>query len=254
MSIGIIFMGLFIGFMVGLTGVGGAALLTPILILLGINPSIAVGTDLFYNSITKLFGSIQHFKQKTINLKLVKYLAIGSIPSALLAVGILHLFNAYFHNQEQIIKHSLGYVLILVAVATLIKTFMKNKIEWNQLQLKPVEEKRAMSIAIGAVLGFIVGLTSIGSGSMFALAMLYLYRLGPSELVGTDIAHAFLLVTAAGILHAGIGNVDYMLAVNLLLGSIPGVIIGSSLSSKFPAKPLRTILAIMILLSGIKLI
>ncbi|WP_462409598.1 sulfite exporter TauE/SafE family protein [Neobacillus sp. Marseille-QA0830] len=254
MSIGIIMMGLFIGFMVGLTGVGGAALLTPILILLGINPSIAVGTDLFYNSITKLFGSLQHWKQKTINLKLVKYLAIGSIPSALLAVAILHLFNAFFHNQEIIIKHSLGYVLILVAVATLIKTFMKNKIEWNRIQMKPLEEKRALTITIGAVLGFIVGLTSIGSGSMFALAMLYLYRMGPSELVGTDIAHAFLLVTAAGILHAGIGNVDYLLAVNLLLGSVPGVVIGSNLSSKFPAKPLRTVLAIMILLSGIKLL
>ncbi|WP_251554099.1 sulfite exporter TauE/SafE family protein [Neobacillus muris] len=254
MSMSIIIMGLFIGFMVGLTGVGGAALLTPILILLGINPSIAVGTDLFYNSITKLFGSIQHWKQKTINLKLVKYLAIGSIPSALLAVGILHLFNAFFHNQEQIIKHSLGYVLILVAIATLIKTFMKKRMEWNQLQLKPIEDKRALSITIGVVLGFIVGLTSIGSGSMFALAMLYLYRMSPSELVGTDIAHAFLLVTAAGLLHAGIGNVDYLLAINLLLGSIPGVILGSTLSSKFPAKPLRTILAIMILVSGIKLI
>ena len=254
MSAGIIVMGLFIGFMVGLTGVGGAALLTPILILLGISPSIAVGTDLIYNSITKLVGSIQHWRQKTINLKLVKYLAIGSIPSAIIAVGLLHLFNSFFHNQEQIIKHALGYVLILVALATLIKTFMKNKKEWNWLQLKPLDEKKALTITIGAILGFIVGLTSIGSGSMFALAMMYLYRLRPSELVGTDIAHAFFLVTAAGILHAGMGNVDYMLMVNLLMGSIPGDMIGSNLSSKFPAKPLRAILAIMILLSGIKLI
>lgn len=254
MSVGIIVMGLFIGFMVGLTGVGGAALLTPILILLGISPSIAVGTDLFYNSITKLFGSIQHWRQKTINLKLVKYLAIGSIPSALLAVGLLHLFDSFFHNQEQIIKHALGYVLILVAAATLFKTFMKKKIEWNPMQLKPLEEKRALTITIGAVLGFIVGLTSIGSGSLFAIAMLYLYRMNSSELVGTDIAHAFLLVTAAGFMHAGIGNVDYLLTLNLLLGSIPGVLIGSTLSSKFPAKPLRTIMAIMILFSGIKLI
>lgn len=254
MSFGIIIMGLLIGFMVGLTGVGGAALLTPILILLGINPSVAVGTDLFYNSITKLFGSYQHWRQKTINLKLVKYLAIGSIPSAVCAVGLLHLFDSFFHNQEQIIKHALGYVLILVALATLVKTFMKNKIEWNPLQAKPLEEKKALTIAIGSILGFIVGLTSIGSGSMFALAMLYLYRLSASELVGTDIAHAFLLVTAAGIMHAGIGNVDYALMVNLLLGSIPGVLLGSTLSSKFPAKPLRTIMALMILFSGLKLI
>jgi uncharacterized protein len=254
MSIGIIVMGLFIGFMVGLTGVGGAALLTPFLILLGISPSIAVGTDLFYNAITKLFGSFQHWRQKTINFQLVKYLALGSLPSAILAVGMLHLFDSFFHNQEVIIKHALGYVLILVALATLIKTFMKTKFKWNRIQLKPLQEKRTLTILIGAVLGFIVGLTSIGSGSLFALAMIFLYKMKASELVGTDIAHAFLLVTAAGIMHAGFGNVDYLLTVNLLLGSIPGVIIGSTLSAKFPAKPLRTIMAVMILISGIKLI
>src|SRR4051812_3125702 len=254
MSIGIIVMGLFIGFTVGLTGVGGAAMLTPVLILLGISPSIAVGTDLVYNSITKLFGSLQHWKQKTINLKLVKYLAIGSIPSAICAVGILHLFDSFFHNQEVVIKHALGYVLILVAVTTLIKTFLKNKLEWNDFQKKPIHEKRVLTIGIGAVLGFIVGLTSIGSGSLFALAMIYLYKLGPSELVGTDIAHAFLLVTAAGIMHAGIGNVNYVLMFNLLLGSVPGVILGSTFSAKFPAKPLRTIMALIILISGFKLL
>jgi uncharacterized protein len=254
MSIGIILMGLLIGFMVGLTGVGGAALLTPVLILLGISPSIAVGTDLVYNSITKLFGSFQHWRQKTINLTLVKYLAIGSIPSAICAVGMLQLFDSFFHNQEQVIKHALGYVLILVALTTLIKTFATGKIGENSLQKKPLHEKRGLTIGIGVILGFIVGLTSIGSGSLFALAMLYLYRMSPSELVGTDIAHAFLLVTAAGFMHAGIGNVDYLLVVNLLLGSIPGVLIGSNLSSKFPAKPLRTIMAIMILISGVKLI
>lgn len=124
MSIGMILMGLFVGFMVGLTGVGGAALLTPVLVLLGISPSIAVGTDLAYNSITKFFGSVQHWTQKTINLKLVKYLAFGSIPSAICAVGLLQTFNTFFHNQEQMITHSLGYVLILVALTTLIKTFL----------------------------------------------------------------------------------------------------------------------------------
>ena len=254
MSLGIIVMGFLVGSLVGLTGVGGAALLTPVLIILGIHPSIAVGTDLAYNSITKLFGSLQHWRQKTINLKLVKYLAIGSIPSAIVAVGVLHLFDTFFHNQEFIIKHALGYVLILVAFATLAKTFLKNKFEWNRIQVKPLHEKRSLTIAIGATVGFIVGLTSIGSGSLFALAMLYLYKMTPSELVGTDIAHAFLLVTSAGIVHAGIGNVDYMLVLNLLLGSIPGVMLGSTLSSKLPTKPLRAILAIMLLISGIKLL
>lgn len=254
MSIGIVLMGLLIGFLVGLTGVGGAALLTPVLILLGINPAIAVGTDLAYNSITKFFGSIQHWRQKTINFKLVKYLALGSIPSAICAVGTLHLFDTFFNNQEQVIKHALGYVLILVALVTLIKTFMKEKYNLNHIQLKPLHEKRTLTIIIGVVLGFLVGLTSIGSGSLFALAMIFLYKLRPGELVGTDIAHAFLLVTAAGIMHAGIGNVDFLLTFNLLLGSIPGVILGSTLSSKLPSKPLRAMLALMILISGLKLI
>jgi len=254
MSFGLIVMGLFIGFLVGMTGVGGAALLTPILILLGINPSIVVGTDLIYNSVTKFFGSIQHWRQKSINFQLVKYLAIGSIPSAILAVIILRVFDSFFQNQEQIIEHALGYTLILVAIATLVKTFMKEKYNSNRFQQKPLQEKRTMTICIGAVLGFMVGLTSIGSGSLFALAMLSLYKLRATELVGTDITHAFLLVSAAGFMHAGIGNVDYLLALNLLVGSIPGVIIGSTISSKLPAKPLRAILAFIILLSGFQLI
>ncbi|HEY4553294.1 MAG TPA: sulfite exporter TauE/SafE family protein [Bacillaceae bacterium] len=253
MSIGMIVMGLLVGFLVGLTGVGGAALLTPVLVLLGISPSVAVGTDLLYNSITKFFGSVQHWRQKTINFTLVKYLAIGSIPSAICAVGVLRLFDSFFNNQEEVIKHALGYALILVALATLFKTFHKDKFE-SKLQSKPLHEKRGLTITIGAVLGFIVGLTSIGSGSLFALAMLYLYRMRPSELVGTDIAHAFFLATAAGLMHAGIGNVNYMLVINLLLGSIPGVIMGSTVSSKLPAKPLRAIMALVILVSGFKLI
>ncbi|MCZ0754518.1 sulfite exporter TauE/SafE family protein [Anoxybacillus sp. J5B_2022] len=254
MSIGVAMMGLLVGFLVGLTGVGGAALLTPILVMIGIQPSIAVGTDLVYNSVTKLFGVIQHWRQKTINFQLVKYLAIGSIPSAVAAIGMLRVFEAEFHNQEQIIKHALGYVLILVSIAILIRTFFDEKLRPNRWQLKTIEEKRGLTIAIGAVFGFIVGLTSIGSGSLFALAMLYLYRLNASELVGTDIAHAFLLVSVAGLLHANAGSVNYALVGNLLVGSIPGVLIGSTLSAKVPTKPLRTVIAGIIIISGIKLI
>lgn len=254
MSIGIALMGLLVGFLVGLTGVGGAALLTPVLIMVGINPSIAVGTDLFYNSFTKLFGVIQHWRQKTINFKLVKYLAMGSVPSAAVAIFILQYFNSIFHNQDHIIKTALGYMLILVAISILIKTFFDKKLRPNRWQLKSIEEKRGLIIFIGAFFGFIVGLTSIGSGSLFALAMLYLFRMSASELVGTDIAHAFLLVTVAGFLHASAGTVNYMLAGNLLIGSIPGVLIGSTLSAKVPAKPLRTVIAAVIIFSGIKLI
>lgn len=254
MTISIALMGLLVGFLVGLTGVGGAALLTPILLLIGIQPTVAVGTDLFYNSITKLFGAIQHIRQKTIQFKLVKYLAIGSVPSAVIAIELLQVFKSFFHNEEAIVKHALGVILIIVAVVTIAKQLFNKKIGTNRWQLKPIEEKRGLTIFIGAVLGFIVGLTSVGSGSLFAIAILYLFRLSASELVGTDIAHAFILVTVAAVFHAELGNVDYLLAGNLLIGSIPGVLLGSSLSSKVPSKPLRTLLAALILISGIKLV
>lgn len=254
MSIGIALMGLLVGFLVGMTGVGGAALLTPVLILIGVNPSIAVGTDLVYNSITKLFGVVQHWRQKTVNVQMVKYLAMGSIPSAVIAIAALHFFEASYHNQEQIIRHALGYVLVFVSVAIIFKTFMEKRLRPNRWQTKPLSEKKGLTILIGCVFGFIVGLTSLGSGSLFAVAMIYLYKMKTSEMVGTDISHAFLLVTVAGMLHISYGNVNYMLVGNLLMGSIPGVLIGSTISAKVPTRPLRAVVAVLIFVSGLKLI
>lgn len=254
MSIGILLMGLFVGFLVGLTGVGGAALLTPFLILIGINPLLAVGTDFVYNSITKFFGSVQHFRQKTINFTLVKYLAIGSVPSAIIAVILLQIFGDTRYLQGEIVKQALGYVLIIVAITTVIKTLFFTNISTNKFSLKPIQDKKTATILLGAVLGFIVGLTSVGSGSLFALAMLLFYKLRASELVGTDIAHAFILVTVSSFFHIGLGNVDFLLVANLLCGSIPGVLLGSSLSAKVPVKPLQTAIGIIIFISGIKLI
>lgn len=253
MDPGIIVMGMAVGALVGLTGVGGAALLTPVLLWLGISPSTAVATDLFYNSITKLFGGIQHMRQKTVDMKLVGYLALGSVPSGLAAVWLLQAYPPLAAHQDSIIEKALGVVLIVVALATIAKQFFE-RLGSNRWQEKRLEEKRLLTIGIGAVLGFIVGLTSIGSGSLFALAMIYLYRMQASSLVGTDIVHAFFLVSAAGGVHAFYGNIEYELAVNLLLGSVPGVVLGSRLSAKVPSKPLRTVMAGIILLSGLKLI
>lgn len=163
MTVSIVFMGFFVGTLVGLTGVGGAALLTPLLIVLGINPSIAVGTDLLYNSITKLFGVVSHWKQRTVQFKLVGYLALGSIPSATAAIGVLHLFPAFHQHQEQIIKQALGYVLTLVAISIIARLFFDKKLRPNRWQQKTLEEKRTLMILIGVIFGFIVGLTSIGA-------------------------------------------------------------------------------------------
>lgn len=248
-------MGLAVGFLVGLTGVGGAALLTPVLVLIGIHPSVAVGTDLLYNSITKLFGMFQHARQRTVHWRLVGHFAMGSIPGAAVAILTLKLFNAYVHSQESLIKHALGAVLVVVALVTLAKPLLDRKFErLEAFQDRPVERKKALTVSIGFALGFVVGLTSVGSGSLFALALIYLYRLKGSQIVGTDIAHAFFLVTAAALMHAEMGNVDYGLTLNLLAGSIPGVLAGSAVSARVPTGPLRAVVASIILLSGIKLL
>ncbi len=247
--------GLLVGFLVGLTGVGGAALLTPLLIMMGIQPTIAVGTDLVYNSITKIFGTLQHWRQQTVNWQIVFWFAIGSIPSAVIAVNLIHWINTLFGNADLFIQKFLGVALILIPIAMLVKTMRDRRDprpnRWQQLDMK---EKRTLTVTIGAILGFIVGLTSIGSGSLFALALMYFFRLSGKEIVGTDIAHAFLLVTAAGFAHMGFGHVDYTVVWQLLIGSIPGVFVGSILSTRVPTIFLRFVISTIILFTGFKLI
>ena len=246
--------GLLIGILIGLTGVGGAALLTPFLVAIGISPSLAVGTDLAFNAVTKLFGAVQHWRQKTVNFSLVKYLALGSIPCSILATVLILFWNKGIFNEDQLIQNALGYVLIFVAVSTLIRVLFDKQLRPNRFQALSLEQKKPLTILIGCIFGFIVGLTSVGSGSLFAMALIFFYQLKTSDLVGTDIFHAFMLVSVNCLLHLGAGNVDFSLLIQLLAGSIPGVIIGSMLSTKVPAKPLRTLIAVFILASGIKLL
>lgn len=255
MDITLTLIGLFVGFLVGLTGVGGAALLTPLLILIGVQPTIAVGTDLVYNSITKIFGTLQHWRQKTVNWSIAGYFAIGSVPSAVVAVNLLQWFNHMFGSGDTLIKKVLGFALILIPCSMIVKSFLTRKDprpnRWQEMDIKA---KRKRTICIGAVLGFIVGLTSVGSGSLFALALMYYYPLSGKDIVGTDIAHALLLVTAAGLAHMSFGTVNYPTVLQLLTGSIPGVFLGSILSTRVPTIYLRYAITMIILISGIKLI
>ncbi|SCW85478.1 hypothetical protein SAMN04487970_10725 [Paenibacillus tianmuensis] len=253
MSIGIAILGLLVGGLVGITGVGGAALLTPILMFLGISPSIAVGSDLMYNSITKFFGAIQHSRQKTVRWDIVRQLALGSIPGAITAVIILRFCQPIFYDQEKFMKVSLGYVLIFTACLTLYQALFHRKVRVLEDKID-VKTKVSVTIILGFVLGLIVGLTSVGSGSLFAIAMLFMYRMLPSQLVGTDIVHAFFLVTISALLHAGIGSVNFLLVLNLIIGSVPGVIIGSKISAVIPTKPLKITMTLIILISGFKLL
>lgn len=249
------FVGLFVGFLVGLTGVGGAALLTPILIMLGIQPTIAVGTDLVYNSITKIFGTLQHWRQKTVHIRIAGYFAIGSVPSAIIAVHLIQWIQHHYGSADLIVKKLLGFALILIPISVALKNLFQKRnpapVEWSDGELK---KKRKGIVLIGALLGFIVGLTSVGSGSLFALALLHYLRMNGKEVVGTDIAHAFLLTSAAGLTHLGFGTVNLSIVFQLLLGSIPGVIAGSVLSTKVPTGFLRHTISVIIVVTGLKLI
>jgi uncharacterized protein len=255
LDISLTFIGVFVGLLVGLTGVGGAAILTPILIMIGIPPTVSVGTDLVYNAVTKIFGVIQHWRQKTTHIKIALYFALGSVPSSILAVNLLQWIENSYGGADMVIKRALGVALIFIPIATILKNAKDSKgphsNRWQQLDIR---SKRNITIGIGALLGFVVGLTSIGSGSLFALAIMYFYDLSGKEVVGTDITHALFLAAAAGITHASFGHVNYSIVLQLLSGSIPGVILGSILSTKVPTLILRYTILTIVLISGIKLI
>jgi uncharacterized protein len=251
----IIVAGLVIGFLIGLTGVGGGTLLTPVLVMLGVPPTVAVGTDLFYGSLTKMVGSYQHWKQGSINWKWVLYLASGSVPSAVLATYIIHFVRQHFGTAESFVRTGLGVVLVLAAVATLLHEVYgkRHNRRDNSEALDPTPFK-ARIVLLGAAVGFLVGLTSVGSGSLIAVALLMFSRLSSTTIVGTDIAHALLLVTAGALAHWQIGTVNVPLAANLLIGSLPGVVLGSKLAYRTPSRPLRFAVALLVLAGGLKMV
>jgi uncharacterized protein len=243
--------GLIVGILVGMTGVGGASLLTPVLIFIGIQPQIAIGTDFFYNVITKGTSAIQHIKQKSFNLELVKYTAYGSIPAAVITNTLFYFFLKDLFN-EQLILMTIGLILVSTSALTFFQ--MAFGIRSNRWKEKSMKDKKGLAILMGTIIGVVVGLTSIGGGSLFAIFVLYLFHIKTSELVGSDIIHAFFLTLFTSILMAGFGHINYLLAINLLVGSIPGSILGSKLSIRLPSTFIRIIILIIILISGLKLL
>ena len=251
----IIFVGLVVGFLVGLTGVGGGSVLTPVLILMGVRPMVAVGTDLLYGSVTKLVGSHQHWKRGSIQWDWVRYLAIGSVPAALVASYLIHYVNLQYGSADALVRTGLGGVLVLAAVVTVFhEIYGKRRREGSEPKSFDPREHRPKIILLGAGVGFLVGLTSVGSGALIAVALIALSRLPATSIVGTDIAHALVLVSAAAVSHWQIGTVDVPLAANLLLGSLPGVILGSRLAYYAPASPLKFGMAMLVMASGLKMI
>jgi len=252
----IIFFGLGIGILVGMTGMGGASLMTPMLILVfGISPVTAIGTDIFYAAVTKTVGGYQHLKLKTVHRGLAFWLAVGSVPSALVGVWVIELLQSkYGEDLDKLVLGMLGGALLVVGFATLARSIFLKSVIAERSAMHLYTRHIVAAVITGMVTGFVIGLTSAGSGTLIAIALISIFRLVPQRVVGTDIFHAAVLLWAAGIAHWIGGNVDFVLAGNILIGSIPGVLIGGALSVKAKTGLLRTALAIVLIASGTTLV
>jgi len=250
----IIVFGLGIGVLVGMTGMGGGSLMTPLLILIfGIQPTTAIGTDIFYSAVTKTVGGWRHFRMKTVNMELVKWLSFGSVPAAVLGVAIVSVLQDHIGEDrlDSLVYAVLGGTLLMVGVITLTRALILRDLVVERDRFEVERRHKVAAILIGATTGFVIGITSAGSGTVIAILLIAVYRLAPKRVVGTDVFHAAILLWAAGIAHWIGGNVDFTLAANILIGSIPGVVIGAALSDKAPQGFIRTALGLVLVGSGI---
>ncbi len=249
----IIVFGLGIGVLVGMTGMGGGSLMTPLLILLfGIQPTTAIGTDIFYAAVTKTVGGWRHLRMKTVNMELVKWLAIGSVPSAVAGVAVVSFLASQIGEDrlDSLVYAVLGGTLLMVGVITLARALILRNLVDERDRFDVERRHKVAAVVIGATTGLVIGVTSAGSGTVIAILLIAIYRLAPKMVVGTDVFHAAILLWAAGLAHWVGGNVDFVLAANILLGSIPGVVIGAALSDKAPQGFLRTSLGVVLVGSG----
>jgi uncharacterized protein len=250
----IVIFGLGIGILVGMTGMGGGSLMTPLLILIfGIQPTTAIGTDIFYSAVTKSVGSWRHWKMKTVNTELVRWLALGSVPAAVSGVALVSVLEKHVgaDRLDSLVYAVLGGTLLMVGVVTLARALILRDLVHERDRFDVERRHRVAAVLIGATTGFVIGITSAGSGTVIAILLIAVYRLAPRRVVGTDVFHAAVLLWAAGIAHWIGGNVDFVLAGNILLGSVPGVVIGAALSGKAPQGFIRTALGVVLVGSGI---
>jgi hypothetical protein len=239
-----------VGILVGMTGMGGGSLMTPILILLfGFDAKVAVGTDILHGAVFKSFGALRHRMLGTVHARLALWMLLGSAPFSLLGVQIASRFG---EGTDSTMSKLVGGALILGGAGFVLKTFLMGRASDAPFLLKPRD--RVIAVVIGATCGFVVGLTSVGSGTFFGLAMLIVYPLTAQKIVGTDIFHAAALLWVAGIGHLAHGNVNLHAMAWLLVGSIPGILLGSQMSIRIPERSLRFAFSFVLILSGIKLV
>jgi uncharacterized protein len=250
----IVIFGLGIGILVGMTGMGGGSLMTPLLILIfGIQPTTAIGTDIFYSAITKTVGGWRHLRMKTVNMELVRWLATGSVPAAVAGVALVSVLERHVGQDrlDSLVYAVLGGTLLMVGVVTLTRALILRNLVDERDRFEIGRKHKVAAVLIGATTGFVIGITSAGSGTVIAILLIAVYRLAPKKVVGTDVVHAAILLWAAGLAHWVGGNVDFVLAGNILLGSVPGVVIGAAMSSRAPQGFIRTALGVVLIGSGI---
>jgi uncharacterized protein len=250
--------GFLVGSLVGITGVGGASLMTPIMVLLfGIHPTTAVGTDLLYAAITKMAGTAVHHRHGHIRWRLVGLLALGSIPATALTLWLMSGMDRKSAHSVALLTSSLGVMLLLTSMILLCRDMLlRYEVRWLKQHRNPSAGTIGVAtVLLGIILGIVVTLTSVGAGAIGVTILLFIYpRAKINDIVGSDIAHAIPLTLLGGIGYWMIGDVNWLLLISLLIGSIPGIVLGSYAAPKLPEKAVRTTLAIVLACVAIKLI
>jgi uncharacterized membrane protein YfcA len=253
----VVLFGLGVGVLVGMTGMGGGTLMTPLLILvIGTKPVVAVGTDLAYAAVTKTIGGWRHFRKGTVFPRMAFWLAVGSCPGALLGVWLLdRLRDSWGEDFDTFMLLSIGGALLLTGGLVLLRALSAADHAARERDAFRMQTRhKVAAVALGASIGFILGITSAGSGTLIAIGLILGFRLSPRRVVGTDVAHAAVLLWVAALAHLVSGNIDFGLAGTILLGSIPGVWIGANFSTMLPQEWLRVALGTVMLVSGMALV
>jgi uncharacterized membrane protein YfcA len=252
----IVLFGFGVGMLVATTGMGGGSLMTPLLILVfAVKPVVAIGTDLIYGAVTKTVGGWRHFRMGTVHMGTSLWLAAGSIPGAILGVLALDgLRGAYGGKSfDNLVLILVAAALIVTATAVLVRALLMRRVaERERVALS--RRDRRVAVVTGLVIGFVLSVTSAGSGSLIAVVLILWFQMKPRQVVGTDVFHAAILLWVAGLAHLFDGNVNLGLAGNILLGSLPGVWLGTHYSARLPDDALRPALGIVLLASGLALI
>lgn len=254
------FLSFIVGITVGLTGIGGASLITPMLIFVfQVPPAVAVSSDVVAATLMKVVGGFKHWQQQTLDCKIVKWLALGSVPGSLFGVGILYYLERTGMNLDSIMLRMIGFMILVVTVLgfgqLLLKLFIP---EWQAPSLPYFDldtvKGKIQAVILGAVLGCMVGMTSVSSGSLFVMALIGFFRLNPQKLVGTDLAQAAILLSFTSFGHIFLGTVDWNIVLPIWLGTVPGVIIGAKLCQLIPQQVLKSVIYMILGMVSWKLV